>query len=364
VTHLIELLRHADPIAFGFDKVIVWGSRETLAQLEARPWLDKRWSAVMERNFVLRAFWQRFSLGRLTQLEAPALLFVPGGSFSTGYRPVVTMSRNMLPFEPLEVRRYGWVPFRIKLELLRWTQTRSLRQASGRIFLTEYARSRIETAVGPFQGQTATIPHGVDQRFIMTPRVPRPVSDCSEADPFRFVYVSTIDVYKYQSVVAEAIATLRAEGLPVALDLVGGVYPPALSDLRSTLQRVDRDARFIRYLGQVPYKALHECYERADAAIFASGCENMPNTLLEKMAAGLPTVCARRGPMPSMLGDAGLYFDPSSASDLADALRRLIADDGLRARLAALGHVRAAQYSWSRCAEETFAFLGRVAATP
>jgi len=364
VTHLIELLRHADPVAFGFDKVIVWGPRATLDQLEVRPWLEKRWSPVMERHFLLRAFWQRFSLGGLVQQEAPALLFVPGGSFSTACRPIVTMSRNMLPFEPLEVRRYGWSLFRIKLELLRWTQARSLRHASGRIFLTEYARSRIEKVAGPFGGMTATIPHGVDQRFVMPARPPRSLSDCSEADPFRFVYVSTIDIYKYQPVVARAIATLRSEGLPVALDLVGGVYPPALGDLRRTLDLVDPKARFIRYLGQVPYQVLHETYERADAAIFASGCENMPNTLLEKMAAGLPTVCARRGPMPLMLGDAGLYFDPSSAPDLADVLRRLVADDGLRASLAALGHARAAQYSWPRCAAETFAFLGRVAAAP
>lgn len=361
VTHLIELLRHGDPTASGFEKVIVWGSQATLAQLESRPWLDLRWLPVMERSFLRRAVWQHRELGRLVQQEAPALLFVPGGSFSTTYRPVVTMSRNMLPFEMGEVSRYGWTGFRLKLELLRRTQTRSLRGATGRIFLTDYARDRIEGMIGPFAGHTATVPHGVDQRFFMPLRAPRPLTACSEVEPFRFIYVSTIDRYKYQPEVAQAIATLRAEGLPVTLDLVGGDYPPALAELRRTLQRLDPEARFIRYRGPVPYRALHESYAQADAAIFASGCENMPNTLLEKMAAGLPVLSSDRGPMPSMLGDAGIYFDPASPASLADAARRLMTDDVLRGRLAAMGQARAAQYSWVRCAEATFGFLARVA---
>lgn len=43
VTHLVELLRAAEPGQFGFARVIVWASQATLAHLEERPpFLDHR----------------------------------------------------------------------------------------------------------------------------------------------------------------------------------------------------------------------------------------------------------------------------------------------------------------------------------
>ena len=39
VTHLVELLRAAEPSAYGFAQVIVWASQATLTRLDERPWL-------------------------------------------------------------------------------------------------------------------------------------------------------------------------------------------------------------------------------------------------------------------------------------------------------------------------------------
>ena len=83
----------------------------------------------------------------------------------------------------------------------------------------------------------------------------------------------------------------------------------------------------------------------------------MPNILLEAMAAGLAIACAERGPMPGVLGDAGVYFDPEQPETIAAALERLFGDPVLRATLAADAHARAGAFSWTRCADETFAFL-------
>jgi glycosyltransferase involved in cell wall biosynthesis len=88
----------------------------------------------------------------------------------------------------------------------------------------------------------------------------------------------------------------------------------------------------------------------------------MPNILIESMAAGLPIACSERGPMPEVLGDAGIYFDPEQPASIADAVRRLALDPGLRAEKAAAASKAASQFSWSRCADETFDFLASVAA--
>ena len=95
--------------------------------------------------------------------------------------------------------------------------------------------------------------------------------------------------------------------------------------------------------------------------VFASSYENMPNILLEGMAAGLPIACSSLGPMPEVLGDAGVYFHPEDPDDIARALNELIDSPDLRAQLARAAFDRAQKYSWKRCANETFDFLAEIA---
>lgn len=98
-THLIELLRDANPLAFGIDRVVVWGGRDTLNLLVDKPWLDKRCPPSLDGNLVQRSWWQRNALSNVARAEGVDVLFVPGGNYAGDFHPVVTMSRNMLPFE-------------------------------------------------------------------------------------------------------------------------------------------------------------------------------------------------------------------------------------------------------------------------
>ncbi len=70
----------------------------------------------------------------------------------------------------------------------------------------------------------------------------------------------------------------------------------------------------------------------------------MPNILLENMAAGLPIACSNRGPMPEVLGDAGVYFDPESVDDIAHAVAKLIHSPFLREELAHRAYSRSQRF--------------------
>ena len=360
ITHLLELIRAAEPADHGFSKVILWSGRSTLDRIDERPWLIKAHLPVLDRGLLQRARWQRFALSALARQAGCDVLFVPGGSFAGAFHPVVTMSRNLLPFEWRELRRYGWSWMTLKLLMLRTIQARTFRHADGLIYLTRYARSTVERTVRVANGRSAIIPHGIDGRFSLPPREQRGIGDFSAERPFRILYVSIVDMYKHQWCVARAVARLRAEGLPVALDLVGPAYAPALKLLRRTLAQVDPAGEFIHYSGLVPHGLLHERYRQHDLCVFASSCENMPNILLEGMASGLPIACSRLGPMPEVLGEAGVYFDPESPDSIAAALRQLIDSRQLREQMARASFERVGVYSWRRCAEETFRFLASV----
>jgi glycosyltransferase involved in cell wall biosynthesis len=347
----------ADPDRHRFERIFVWACAATLARIEDRPWIEKCSHPAMEKDLLTRTLWQRWKLDNFIKAIGADLLLVPGGSIATSFRPVVTMSRNMLPFEWRELKRFGFSAMAFRLILLRWTQSTSFKRADGTIFLTNYAFNAIIRVTGQLKGKTLVVPHGVHPRFRRSPRPQKKLSEFVSTEPLRVVYVSTVDVFKHQWSVVEAIGRLHEEGIPIRLDLYGSARAGALHRLTSALNRVDPQGAFVQYWGEVDYSEIDTCYAAADLCVFASSCESISNILLESMAAGLPIACSDRGPMPEVLGDAGVYFDAENPESIADAIRELAVAPELRAEKAAAASSAALEFSWLRCADETFGFL-------
>jgi len=361
ITHLVELLSAAQPGQCGIERIVVWGGRATLNAVEDFSWIDKRNPSALDRGLLYRTLWQRFGLSRAAREAGCDVLFIPGGSYAGNFHPVVTMSRNLLPFELRELKRYGGSLFTLKMLLLRFAQSRSYRRVDGLIFLTDYARRVVLGVTAGLPGRICTIPHGINSRFTQVPKVQRAIEDYDDANPYRVLYVSIIDQYKHQWNVVEAVAELRKQGIAVVLDLVGPAYSPALRRLNEVVDRLDTTRAWVNYHGAIPFDELHLRYAQADLGLFASSCENMPNILLESMASGLPIACSNLGPMPEVLGPAGEYFDPENPKEIANALLRLIRSPQLRTELAHGSYQRAQQFTWKKCANETFGFLAEMA---
>jgi len=363
VTHLSQLLQAGDPVAAGFNRVTVWTCQSTAAKLSERPWLMRRSAPWMEAELPWRIVGQQFQLpGELIDAGCD-VLFSPGGTLpSLCSMPAVAMSQNMLPFEPLEAARFGRLSaMRLKMRLLRYTQSRSFRHADGMIFLTRYAETVVSKALGGISNSTALVPHGIETRFLQPPRPQRQLVACSVERPFRMLYVSILMPYKHQVEVARAANQLRAEGLPIQMRFIGAPWGDYGREFRALLDVLDPEREFLLWSGSEPFDAVHDLYQSADLFVFASSCENLPNILIEAMAAGLPIASSDRGPMPEVLAEAGVYFDPEVPTAIADALRKLALDASLREKLAGFAWRKAQAYSWERCARDTFEFIAQVA---
>lgn len=358
VTHLTELLRASDPAGHGFDRITVWSNTETLRLIEDRSWLNKVQQPELEGGLISRIHWQHSKLSALLKQSGCDVLFVPGGSYSGAFRPYVTMSRNLIPFEKREIIRYGLSWQLMRNCLLRWSMSRSFRNADGLIFLTEYARRSVMKILGKIGGESVIIPHGVDSCFFRSPDSSARTAFSFES-PFRILYVSLVDYYKHQWNVVEAVRRLRDANCPVRLDLIGPAYEPALKKLLVAISDADPEGKFITYHGPVIYESLPAWYHSANLFVFASSCENLPNTLLEAMASGLPNACSKRGPMPEILADAGLYFDPENVAEISSVVKAYYDSPDLRRARAEMSFNRASEFSWKKCAQQTLAFLSR-----
>lgn len=360
LTHIIEFLVALNNSRNNIEKVEIWGSNLTLKQIKKYKWLTKSSLGFFDKNLFLRIFWQTFILSRSVRARNFDILFVPGGSYSGNFHPVVTMSRNLLPFESSELTRYGLSVFTIKLICLRFVQLSTFRRVDGLIFLTNYAK-KIILGLTKINSEIQTISHGINPRFRLEPRKQYKIEIYTKLRPYRILYVSTIDFYKHQVNLIRAIARLRIKGMNLELNLIGGSYKPALKILEREIKIFDPKNSWIKYKGPMNFNDLHTVYKNSELGVFASSCENMPNILIEMMASGLPIACSNRGPMPEILGDSGLYFNPEDIDEITDAIDTLVTSPGLREKLSKLSYKSSQQYSWPTCAKKTFAFIHKIA---
>lgn len=358
IAHLVGMLQEAKPQEFGIYEVHIWTHSKLLASLPDSSWLFKHSSSALERSLLHQLWWERFSLpGELRASGCSILLNVDAGSVCR-FRPAVTISRDMLSYEPGEIERYGLSKARLRLIALRFVQNASLRGSDGVIFLTGYASNVIQQSCGKLS-HFAYVPHGVGASFqSIEHSLPWPfVGERS----IRCLYISNALPYKHQWHVVEAVAKLRKLGFSLQLDLVGGGEGHAQMRLERQIAESDPEGTFVTQHEFVPQHTLPDFLSRADLFIFASSCENMPNTLIEAMAVGLPIACSDRGPMPEVLQDGGVYFDPENPDSIAAAIIDLITNHDNRSRLASRAKQLAGQYSWMRCAHETLAFTAQTA---
>jgi len=113
--------------------------------------------------------------------------------------------------------------------------------------------------------------------------------------------------------------------------------------------------------GYLPEEELPLFYNHAVALVYPSLYEGFGLPVIEAMACGAPVLTSRTSSLGEIAHDAALLVDPHSEDELAEGLRSLAADAGLRQSLRARGTERAALFSWERTARETVAVYREVA---
>jgi glycosyltransferase involved in cell wall biosynthesis len=358
VTHLVNLLKCVDIDNNSVNHIVVWSCNNTIQQIYKHPKVIVVHVPILDYNLIFRMIWQRWLLPRQILKHNCNILFSPGGILP-GLTPVptVTLSQNLLPFESRERRRFPFFSFmRYKLLLIKIMQINSMQKTDGLIFLSDYACETILSFISVKKKFIVKIPHGIERRFFHTPKIDNKANGVL----FKLLYVSTIDVYKHQWNVAEAVVELRKKNIPVSVDFIGGFYGPAKKRLLKYMKEVDPHENFLHYKGVVPFEKLHSVYASSNAFVFASSCENLPNILIEAMASGLPIACSNMGPMPEVLKECGLYFNPEDPHNIAEKLMKLIDNPLVTKKMSRCSYLESKKYSWERTTKETFDFIEKV----
>jgi glycosyltransferase involved in cell wall biosynthesis len=140
------------------------------------------------------------------------------------------------------------------------------------------------------------------------------------------------------------------------------VVPGYPTPYEETLRRraadlsVQEDVRFLDWIAEDELEGL---YSAAAVFAFPSLMEGFGLPVLEAMARGVPVACSDRGSLAEVATGAALVFDPSSESEIAAAIERLLTDRAEAERLRVAGRERAARFTWAATARGTLAAYER-----
>lgn len=151
--------------------------------------------------------------------------------------------------------------------------------------------------------------------------------------PRRFLFAARMTREKGCQVVIDAMKRMPKE-LNFELMVAGkGAYEEAFREAASADSRM-------KLLGYIQGEEKTNAFRQADCLLLPSlWYENAPVVIIESAAYGIGVIASRMGAIPEFIRDGknGLLFEPGNAQALADAMQRVIREEGLVAQFAENG---------------------------
>ncbi len=163
---------------------------------------------------------------------------------------------------------------------------------------------------------------------------PAPLARGSPGESLQLLCVATLNQGKGHAILFRALRSILDRDW--RLTCAGSLDrdPPTAQRLRDQL-RSDALEERVTLAGELEQPDLDALYDRADLFVLATLHESYGMAVAEAIARGLPVVSTRTGAIPDLAGDeAGRLVAPGDERALAAALREVVADRQLRARLA------------------------------
>jgi len=169
--------------------------------------------------------------------------------------------------------------------------------------------------------------------------------DCSDGAK-NILYAGRMDPYKNLATLVKALDAARKQAsFPVSLTIVGGIDPryPAVPAMVKELGLENA----VKWTGYVPDEDLVFLYQNCDILVHPSRYEGFGLTVAQAMAAGLPVISSNAGPLPEVIGDAGIMLDPDDVAGFAARIFEVLSTPSLAQELRDKGLARATRFNWA-----------------
>jgi len=244
-----------------------------------------------------------------------------------------------------------------------WSAKFALKRASAIVCPSEFTKKEILSLYGGDEKKIKVVSNGFNDQFYNTTvredKVAMVLEKYGASKPY-ILYLGRLERKKNIPSLVEAFGIMKNKYPEIKHKLVlagNASYGYDEANFMASEYNVERD---VIMPGWIEERDLPYFYKGADAFVFPSRYEGFGIPLLQAMGTGIPIATSNLSPIPEIVGDAGYFFDANDVYAMSDAIREIIINQDLRARLIAAGVKRAKNYSWEKCAQETLAILESV----
>jgi alpha-1,3-rhamnosyl/mannosyltransferase len=299
-----------------------------------------------------------WKIGRLARAAAVDVFFFPA---VYSYFPILARAPCVVCYHDTTAERLPELLFPTRLNHRLWQIKTALArlQTTRAMTVSQTSARDLEEILRIPRGRIDVVTEAADPIF-------RVIADPAVAEKARsrydvpatatlLVYVGGINPHKNLLGLLKAMPRVLAERPAVHLAIVGDTSGKGFWDNVREVRRVVKGdpllEAHVHFTGHIDDAALVEVLNGASALVFPSLWEGFGLPAVEAMSCGVPVLASRRGSLPEVIGDAGLFFDPESPSAIAECILQFLADPALGARLREAGLQRARSFTWDRGAE-------------
>lgn len=195
-------------------------------------------------------------------------------------------------------------------------------------------------------------PYEISQQNILTTK------DKFKINKPYILFVGTLSPSKNIHRLIKAFNNLKKQGYDYQLVIAGkkGWLYENLFQLVSKL-KIDKEVIFTGYVSDSELEVL---YNKCEFCSFISLYEGFGFPPLEAMARQKPVLVSNIASIPEVVGNAGLYCNPYSTSDITKKMIKLINDNNLKSSLIKKGVLRVKSFSWDKTANNTYRVYEKV----
>jgi glycosyltransferase involved in cell wall biosynthesis len=261
---------------------------------------------------------------------------------------------------PGRTARLFW---KAKVALGRW-------QADAVATVSEYSRQGIMRRFNLSADRVSVVGEASDPVFhvIEDAKLPTALHALGLRSDQRFiVYVGGFNPHKNLEALVGAFARLASQERFSDLRLVmvgenkNEVFHSYFETIKSDVERLGIADR-AHFTGYLPDEELAALLNVSTVLVLPSLIEGFGLPAVEAAACGCPVIATSASPLPGLLGEAGIYFDPHQPDELTKALERVLSSEELRRRMRDQGIAAAKRLTWEAASRQLANLMERVMA--
>lgn len=177
------------------------------------------------------------------------------------------------------------------------------------------------------------------------------------------LYVGGISPHKNLATLIDAFKKISSNQPDVKLVLVGDYkddpFFSAYPSLKKQVNELNLENKVI-FTGFISDEDLAELYNTSQLLVFPSFEEGFGLPAIEAMSCGTPVAASNCSSLPEVLGEAGRFFDPRNAENMADVIGSILGNNKERKLMRKQGLERAEQFMWKKAAEDTLVIFNEL----